>query len=69
MAFRELLCAFLIQIERTRLRAALDGLIAYLYGLTESEFAHILTTFPLVAEAVKVAALTAYCDVKRGLVK
>jgi hypothetical protein len=36
-----------------------------LYGLTETEFAHILTTFPLVAEAVKVAALNAYRDVKK----
>ena len=56
-------------IERARLRAELDGLIAHLYGLTESEFAHILTTFPLVAEPVKVAALNAYRDVERGLVK
>ncbi|MEQ1813314.1 MAG: DNA methyltransferase [Candidatus Nitrotoga sp.] len=56
-------------IERARLRAELDGLIAHLYGLTEAEFAHILTTFPLVAEPVKVAALNAYRDVERGLVK
>jgi len=42
---------------RARLRAELDGLIAHLYGLTESEFAHILTTFPLVAQPVKDAAL------------
>ena len=61
-----MLSAFLIQIERTRLRAKLDGLIAHFYGLTVFEFAHILTTFPLVAEAVKVAALTAYRDMKRG---
>jgi hypothetical protein len=55
--------------ERARLRAELDGLIAHLYGLTESEFAHILTTFPLVAEPVKQAARNAYRDVERGLVK
>ena len=54
---------------RARLRAELDGLVAHLYGLTESEFAHILGTFPLVAEPVKVAALNAYRDVERGLVK
>jgi hypothetical protein len=30
-------------------------------------FAHILGTFPLVAEPVKVAALNAYRDVERGL--
>jgi hypothetical protein len=56
-------------VERACLRAELDGLIAHLYGLTESEFAHVLTTFPLVAEPVKVAALNAYRDVERGLVK
>lgn len=37
--------------------------------LTEAKFAHILTAFPLVAEPVKVAALNAYRDVERGLVK
>ncbi len=56
-------------VERAKLRAELDGLIAHLYGLTETEFAHILTTFPLVKEPVKVAALNAYRDVERGLVK
>lgn len=55
--------------ERAHLRAELDGLVAHLYGLTETEFAHILGTFPLVAEPVKVAALNAYRDVERGLVK
>lgn len=29
----------------------------HLYGLTESEFAHILSTFPLVGEDVKSAAM------------
>ena len=43
--------------ERARLRAELDGMIAHLYGLTESEFAHILSTFPLVGEEVKSAAM------------
>jgi len=46
--------------ERARLRAELDGMIAHLYGLTEDEFAYILTTFPLVDQAVKDAALEAY---------
>ena len=49
--------------ERARVRAELDGLIAHLYGLTETEFAHILTTFPLVADPVKQAARNAYRDV------
>lgn len=52
------------EVERARLRAELDGLVAHLYGLTEEEFAYILTTFPLVQEPVKVAALNAYRDVK-----
>lgn len=46
--------------ERAQLRAELDGLVAHLYGLTESEFAYILTTFPVVAREVKDAALAAY---------
>ena len=43
--------------ERAKLRAELDGIIANLYELTEDEFAYILTTFPLVAQPVKDAAL------------
>jgi hypothetical protein len=57
------------EVERARLRAELDGLIAHLYGLTEEEFAYILTTFPLVSETVKTAAQNAYRDVERGLIK
>jgi hypothetical protein len=55
--------------ERARLRAELDGLIAHLYGLTEDEFAYILTTFPLVPDPVRLAAQNAYRDVERGLVR
>jgi hypothetical protein len=54
-------------LERARLRAELDGLIAHLYGLTEAEFAHILTTFPLVPDPVKLAARNAFRDVEKGL--
>lgn len=57
------------EVERRRLRAELDGLVAHLYGLTEAEFAYILTTFPLVADPVKIAAQNAYRDVERGLIK
>ncbi|MBF0555793.1 MAG: hypothetical protein HQK96_14795 [Nitrospirae bacterium] len=57
------------EVERARLRAELDGLVAHLYGLTEAEFAYILTTFPIVPDPVKVATLNAYRDVERGLVK
>jgi hypothetical protein len=43
--------------ERACLRAELDSMIAHLYDLTEEEFSHILSTFPLVAEDVKSAAM------------
>lgn len=46
--------------DRAHLRAELDGMIAHLYHLTESEFAHILSTFPIVPAATKQAALEAY---------
>ncbi|MDB9361422.1 ATP-binding protein [Nodularia spumigena CS-588/02] len=48
------------ETERAEIRAELDGMIAHLYGLSKEEFAYILTTFPLVPDAVKEAALTAY---------
>jgi hypothetical protein len=35
-------------------------MIAHLYGLTEAEFAHILSTFPLVGEEVKSAAMVEF---------
>lgn len=47
-------------VERNKLRAALDGLVAHLYELSESELTHILGTFPLVEQAQKDAVLTAY---------
>jgi hypothetical protein len=46
--------------QRAQLRAQLDALIAHLYGLTEQEFAHILTTFPLVPQETKDAALAEF---------
>ena len=48
------------ETERAQLRAELDDIIAHLYELTDAEFAYILTTFPIVPEAVKQAALEAY---------
>jgi hypothetical protein len=48
------------EMERAKLRAELDGIIAHLYELTEAEFQHILNTFPIVPDAVKAAALDAY---------
>jgi hypothetical protein len=55
--------------ERAKLRAELDALVAHLYGLTEEEFAYILTTFPLVSDAVKIAAHNAFRNVEKGLIK
>ena len=46
--------------QRAQLRAQLDALIAHLYGLTEPEFAHILSTFPLVPQETKDAALAEF---------
>ncbi len=53
--------------ERAQLRTELDGMIAHLYGLTYEEFKHILgtlgvtaTSFPLVKDEVKEAALGAF---------
>ena len=57
------------EVQRGQLRAELDGIIAHLYGLTESEFAYILTTFPIVADPIKQNALNAYRDVRTGLIK
>jgi hypothetical protein len=48
------------ETERAKLRAELDGMIANIYGLTEEEFAYILTTFPVVPDTVKQAASDAY---------
>jgi type I restriction-modification system DNA methylase subunit len=56
------------EVERAKLRAELDGIIAHLYGLTEIEFAHILSTFPIVPDPTKQSALNAYRDVERGLI-
>ncbi len=51
--------------ERAKLRAELDALIAHLYGLTEEEFAYILTTFPLVEKSVKQQTLNTFRDLLR----
>ena len=52
--------------ERQTLRHELDALVAHLYGLTHDDFAHILSTFPLVfpdtaeGQARKETLLTVY---------
>lgn len=57
------------EYERSKLRAELDGIIAHIYGLSEEEFAYILSTFPVVPQPQKVATQNAYRDVERGLIK
>jgi hypothetical protein len=37
--------------------AELQGIVARLYGLTDSELAHVLSTFPLIPNEVKAAAI------------
>ena len=41
--------------ERTELRAELDAAFAHLYGLSEDDFAYMLSTFPSVPEPALVA--------------
>jgi hypothetical protein len=53
-------CGASTPVERAALRAEIDGQVAHLYGLTEEEFAHILSTFPVVPQVVKDEALAAY---------
>ncbi len=48
------------EAERMAIRAKLDAIVAHLYELTPTEFQHILNTFPLVPESVKIATLKAY---------
>ncbi|MEZ4608352.1 MAG: hypothetical protein R2865_16580 [Deinococcales bacterium] len=58
-----------IAAERDGLCAELDALVAHLYGLSDEEFRHVLSTFPLVPEPVRLAAYNAYRDVKHGLIQ
>jgi hypothetical protein len=51
-------------MARRRIRAELDGLIAHLYGLTEEEFRHILSTFPQVDQSIKDATMAEFLKIK-----
>ncbi|MCP5524171.1 MAG: ATP-binding protein [Verrucomicrobiales bacterium] len=51
--------------HRQTVRAEIDALVARLYDLTDIEFQHILTTFPLVDESVKTQTLNTYRDLLR----
>jgi len=50
------------------LEANLEGLIAHLYGLTESEYHSLLNDLSL-PDPIRVSALNAYRDTKRSLAK
>ena len=45
---------------RQTLRAEIDALVAHIYGLTEDEFVHILSTFPIIDQSIKDDTLEAY---------
>lgn len=53
--------------ERAQLRAELDAIVARLYGLSESELAHILSTFPLVGEDVKAGVMREFGKMGKSL--
>ena len=61
-------CRVLVGMQRPPYEEIRE-LYRHLYGLTEDEFTHILGTFPLVPQPVKVAAHDAYRDVERGLIQ
>jgi len=46
--------------------ARLNAAVATLYGLSSEQFAHVLTTFPLIAEAERASALRAFHRERRG---
>lgn len=53
-------------VARAKLRAELDAIAAHLYRLTEEEFAHILTTFSIVPEQTKQAALAEFVRMRES---
>jgi hypothetical protein len=67
--FTELVASAVDSTMRASLRAELDARVAHLYGMSEAEFTHILSTFPLVSEPMKVATLNAYRDLERGVLQ
>ena len=52
--------------ERAKLRAEIDAMVAHLYHLTEMEFSHILSTFPLVPETTRQAALDEFVSMREN---
>ena len=52
--------------QRQTARAEIDALVAHLYDLTEDEFTHVLSTFPLVDESVKSETRNTYRELLRS---
>ncbi|ALG67091.1 hypothetical protein [Beggiatoa leptomitoformis] len=50
--------------QRAQLRAELDALIAHLYGLTPTEFEHVLNSFPLVTDEIKQLVMREFQKIK-----
>lgn len=50
--------------DRPVLRAEIDAIVAHLYGITESEFRHMLAAFPLVPKETKEQALATFLSWK-----
>ncbi len=48
------------EAERIQLQAELDAAFAHLYGVSEEDYAYMLSTFPAVPEPVIVASRSAY---------
>jgi hypothetical protein len=48
------------RVEEMREYAELQAIAARLYGLDDTDFAHVLSTFPLIADAVKQGCLRAF---------
>ena len=46
--------------------ARLQALVAHLYGLNETEFRHVLSTFPLISSDVREEALRSFCVERLG---
>jgi hypothetical protein len=42
--------------------AELQGLVARLYGLSDAEFTHVLSTFPLIPEDIRTAAFVQFSN-------
>jgi len=47
--------------------AGLNAIVANLYGLTQSQYEHVVSTFPLLPESLRVCCLERFAAVNPGL--